>query len=388
MTDALAEPDPNPVRLLHVIWSGRIGGAERALYQLVREQSSDPDLEVGVLFARDEGEYVDSFKSLDCEVITLDLPHGHAVSALPQATRAMSPFQMHHFHSAEPLLMVASLRCRGARRFYTHRGGVFAYSRKQRIRYRVTGRLVRRFDGLSANTSHAADYASGLLGIDRARFEVTYNGLDFELLQPKREAASVRTGLGLGADEFVVGTAAHLRGWKRIDQLIAAVGSMNEDGIRLLVVGDGEDRPRLESCAADSGLDQRALFIGEQSDIVDYLQVMDAFCLPSNAAESFGNAAVEAMAMGLPTIVFADGGGLLEHVEPEHTGFVVADRYELERLLGRLMADPELGRAVGAEARSTVHERYSLRRAGAAYRELYGLGGSSTPVRMEQRAMR
>ena len=47
--------------------------------------------------------------------------------------------------------------------------------------------------------------------------------------------------------------------------------------------------------------------------IADYVQVMDAFCLPSTGLESFGNAAVEAMALGVPTVVFADGGGLVEH---------------------------------------------------------------------------
>ena len=68
--------------------------------------------------------------------------------------------------------------------------------------------------------------------------------------------------------------------------------------------------------------------------MASYLQVMDVFCLPSTALESFGNAAVEAMAAGLPTVVFADGGGLVEHIDDGQTGFVVADQKELEDTLG------------------------------------------------------
>jgi glycosyltransferase involved in cell wall biosynthesis len=87
---------------------------------------------------------------------------------------------------------------------------------------------------------------------------------------------------------------------------------------------------------------------------------MDVFCLPSTGLESFGNAAVEAMAVGLPTVVFADGGGLVEHIDDGETGFVVSDQQELEDTLRRLLADVELRRRVGDRARGVVRRRYSL----------------------------
>ena len=60
---------------------------------------------------------------------------------------------------------------------------------------------------------------------------------------------------------------------------------------------------------------------------------MDVFALPSGPEESFGNAAVEAMGVGLPTVVFADGGGLVEHVIDGETGFVVRDQAEFVQRL-------------------------------------------------------
>jgi glycosyltransferase involved in cell wall biosynthesis len=373
MTSRSGSNAPRATRLLHVLWSGRIGGAERAVYQLVRQQISDPDLDVGVLFATREGAYHEAVRSLGCEIVTLELPNARAVRAIPRAAHAMSSFDIHHFHSAEPVLMLASLRCKGVRRFYTHRGGAFDYPLKQRLRYFATGRLVSRFDGLSANTAHAVTYASRLLRIDRGRFTVTYNGLDFDLLRPERPREIVRGDLGLSDADFVVGTAANLRRWKRIDALIRAVGSMQDAPIRLLIVGDGPDRRRLEALAGSGRQDRRIIFTGEQKRIADYLLAMDAFCLPSTAAESFGNAAVEAMALGLPTVVFADGGGLLEHIRPDRTGFVVANGNELVPVLRRLMADPGLRQVIGKQARDSVRKRYTLDRAAQAYRELYGL---------------
>ena len=87
---------------------------------------------------------------------------------------------------------------------------------------------------------------------------------------------------------------------------------------------------------------------------------MDAFCLPSMSLKYFGNSLVEAMAMSLPSIVFSDGGGMLEHIQPDVTGFTVADVPELVTVIKRLLADSDLGRRVGKQASEFVRARYTL----------------------------
>ncbi|MDP9270169.1 MAG: glycosyltransferase family 4 protein [Chloroflexota bacterium] len=209
------------------------------------------------------------------------------------------------------------------------------------------------------------------MGIDRNEIAVTYNGLDFSLLDPTRPALEVRAELGLAADDFVLGTAAHLRRWKRIDRLLELLRAIQDPRLRLLVVGDGEDRARLEGVAGDLRLSDRAIFAGEQVQIGDYLQTMDAFCLPSMGLESFGNAAVEAAAVGVPTIVFADGGGTTEHIEPGETGFIVGDAQELAATMRRLLTDQGLRRRVGGQGRTAIRAKYSLEQAASRYEALY-----------------
>lgn len=361
-----------PLRVLHCLWKGEIGGVERAVYQLVREQLRDPSLTPALLFAQGGGLYHDYARQLGCPVIDLGLPHGHALGRVRAAASAMRRFDVHHFHSAEPVLMLASAMCRNALRVYTHRGGITDYPLRSRIRHALAGFLIRRFfHAFSGNTAHAARCASALYGVAEERIRVTYNGVDTALLVPRRPAGVVRDELELGADDFVLGTAANLKRWKRVERLLEAVVALREPTLRLLVVGDGPDRPRLEALASELGLDSRVVFAGLRPHVADYLQAMDAFCLPSTGLESFGNAAVEAMALGLPTIVFADGGGLVEHIEPDETGFVVADQAELEKALRRLLAEPGRGRELGTRARARVRERYTLERAARAYRALY-----------------
>jgi glycosyltransferase involved in cell wall biosynthesis len=181
----------------------------------------------------------------------------------------------------------------------------------------------------------------------------------------------VRDELELDQTNFVLGTAATLKPWKRIDRLVDLVAEMREPTLRVLVLGEGPEQERLRARAEQRQIARNVIFVGSTPNVADYLQVMDAFCLPSMGLESFGNAAVEAMGVGLPTIIFSDGGGMAEHIEDGRTGFVVPDNATLARTVARLMESLALRRRIGASAMEAVRARYTLARAVASYRALY-----------------
>jgi glycosyltransferase involved in cell wall biosynthesis len=374
--DGAVDTGPGKVlRVLHLLWSGETGGMERAVYQLAREQLASDSISPAVLFPGPRGPYYERLVQLGLPVTSLGLPHARSLGQLTVARRAMQGFDIHHFHAAEPLLMVASAGCRGTARVYTHRGGVGGDDTfKRRLRFRITGALLRSsFHAFSGNTAHGARAGAAFLRIDPDRFEVTYNGIDFSLLDPRRQPSEVRTELGL-TGEFVLGTAAILKSWKRIDRLLHALRALRETPgrpARLVVVGDGPERGRLEALARELGIAGDVTFTGLQDHVADYLQVMDAFCLPSSEKESFGNAAIEAMATGVPTIVFADSPGLLEHVDDGRTGFVVETQEELVEVLQRLRADAAAGADVARQGRDEIRARYTPARAARAYEQLY-----------------
>ena len=156
--------------------------------------------------------------------------------------------------------------------------------------------------------------------------------------------------------------------------------------VRCYILGDGPARPGLEEQVRRLGLQDRVIFTGKKERVGDYLQILDIFVLPSGPEESFGNSAVEAMGFGLPTIVFADGGGLTEHVDDGRTGFIVRDLDHLVETLRRLIDDPALRGRIGEAARQTMRGRYTGERMVERYNLLYtrdridsGGGPSSTP---------
>jgi len=367
------------------LWNGSVGGAERAVYQLVREQLRGDSVSPAVLFAQRGGPYWERMVALDCPTFCADLPSSRAFTRLAAVAELMRPFDLVHFHGAEPLYLLASLRCRGQRRVFTQRGGpADHYPPAKRLRYALTGAILRRsVHGLSGNTAHGARAGGQLFGIEPSRFAVTYNGIEFDLLEPTRPAEDVRAELGLAADGLVLGTASTLKDWKRVDRLVAALAAVDHPGLQLVVVGDGDELPRLKALADSLGVRSRTVFTGLVTDVANIVQCLDVFCLPSDGNESFGNAAVEAMALGVPTIVFSDGGGTPEHIDDGETGFIVDDEPQLHQALRRLLDDPALRASVGVAGRAAVRERYTPAAAAQRYERLYdaaaGGGRGSTP---------
>jgi N-acetyl-alpha-D-glucosaminyl L-malate synthase BshA len=127
---------------------------------------------------------------------------------------------------------------------------------------------------------------------------------------------------------------------------------------RLILVGDGPDRPDLERRVADEGLTDAVSFVGEQHNLVPWLSVADLFLLPS-AQESFGLAALEAMACHVP-VVASNVGGLPEIIEDGVTGFVCPpDAVDTMAERGvALLIDPALRARTTHAAAEIVRNRY------------------------------
>ena len=365
------ERSVNVDSILHVVWTMRIGGAERAVYQLVREQRRR-GLQADIAVASELGLYAERLQDTGATVHHLRCRGASDFRRSRRLTQIASRYRVVHVHGVEPLLIGAVARTKSAL-VYTHRGGLRSYGLRKRFRLAAASRHVRRFDVISGNTKHSAAVAARWLDLPIERVAVVPNGLDFELLEPTRPPGEVLSELPAASrsSSLVVGTAANLQGWKRVNLLLAAVAKCDID-IHCVILGDGPARDDLERLTRILGITDRVSFLGRKDHVADYLQFLHVFVLPSGPEESFGNAAVEAMGVGVPTIVFADGGGLIEHVTHSKTGLVVSSVEELAKALAMLEADPRLRGALGAAGRDFVRGTYTLDAVFERYAALYG----------------
>jgi N-acetyl-alpha-D-glucosaminyl L-malate synthase BshA len=127
---------------------------------------------------------------------------------------------------------------------------------------------------------------------------------------------------------------------------------------RLIMVGDGSERTNAEHRARCLGIYDQCSFVGKQPRIVDYLSASDVLLLPSDQ-ESFGLAALEAMACEVPVIA-SRVGGLPEVVTDGETGFLspVGDVDKMASDAARLLSDCKLRREMGQRARESAISRY------------------------------
>ena len=124
------------------------------------------------------------------------------------------------------------------------------------------------------------------------------------------------------------------------------------------MVGEGPERTVAERVAADLGVSSRVTFVGAITDVERVLASADAFLLPSDG-ESFGLAALEAMACGVP-VVGARAGGLPEVVTDGVDGILepVGAVEAMGARLAALLANPEAVAAMGAAGRAKVESTY------------------------------
>jgi|TARA_R100000501_G_scaffold1440_2_gene4365 glycosyltransferase involved in cell wall biosynthesis len=198
-------------------------------------------------------------------------------------------------------------------------------------------------------------------GIDTTRFE-------------KAPAADAIPGLDKRDGEIIVGTLAGLRPVKNLPRLVEAFAfatQMAQIPARLVIVGDGPERQRIEEAAVRAGVADRLVMPGFLADPSRYVGLFDIFALSSDS-EQFPISLVEAMAAGLPAastrvgdiegIVAAENRPLLART---------ADAEALGRGLARLMGDAQLRATVGAANRTKVRSEYDEAGMIASYRALY-----------------
>lgn len=145
------------------------------------------------------------------------------------------------------------------------------------------------------------------------------------------------------SNEKVICHVSNFRKVKRIeDVIIAFEGISKEMDVKLLLVGDGPERARLEQISRNSKFSKNIFFLGSLKSTKEVLNISDLFILPSSK-ESFGLSALEAMACGVPVIA-SDSGGIPEVISHGESGLLnsVGDTYQMTKNALKLLSNDSL----------------------------------------------
>lgn len=234
----------------------------------------------------------------------------------------------------------------------------FAFRAAERRAARVTTHFV------SVANAMTEQYLAAGIGRPE-QYTRIFSGFDLDPFLNAKNDPALRSKLGIGPDDFVIGKVARLFEHKGHEDLIAAVLGMAslQPKLKLLFVGDGKLRPKLEGLAAQS-LRGRVVFAGlvRPEEVPDYLGVMDAVVHLSRR-EGLARVLPQALAAGKPVVAY-DCDGAREVCLGNETGFLVpvGDLLSVSDRLEKLLEQPHTRECLGTRGRELVKEWFPTQR--------------------------
>ncbi len=260
----------------------------------------------------------------------------------------------------------------------TVHGWVFE-SRRATLYRQIDLACLRHYDRVICVSDALLDecLASGV-PLDRCR--VIENAIDLAQYDSSADRTSARATLGLPRDGHVVLAVGRLSPEKGFDVLIHAVDQLMIAGcdLRLLIAGEGNERPVLEDLIQRLGRDERVMLLGHVPDPRTLYAAADAFVLSSHR-EGLPNVLLEALVCRVPVLATAVGG-VPRVIADEQNGLLVnaGDTDGLTVALSRLLHNDALKAKLVAAGRQTVEDRYSfdvrMRKIVAVYDEVMHSG--------------
>ncbi len=365
-----------PLKILHICHSLNTGGLERIIVEMVR-CGPEHGFKCAVATLGMGGDLAGQVEELGCSWFSLDKGAGLDWRVVPRLARLASRWRADVLHAHnEGAGLYAGLAGRLSLRpaLCTRHGLSFGAGPRGQWLRRIAGLLCRKTVCVGRDVFRFAREQDRL---PASRLVLVYNGVDANGFRPDIDARTFwRKELGIAEQEKVVISVGRLAPEKDFNLLLDALVKLQAISAetKLVLVGDGPQRPALEAKVINLGLRDKVLFLGARSEIPGLLNAADLFAL-SSLSEGIPMALLEAMACALP-VASLEVGGTPEVVADGRSGLLVQSRQpdDLAKAISRILSDHEEARDMGLVGRARVLERFSLESMlnsyGALYREL------------------
>lgn len=364
---------PGPLGVMQLVLSLNPGGTERLVIDIVRSLAQTVASTVCCL--DEPGAWAAELERHGTEVVSVSRRPGfhpflgRQIARLAD-TRGVDVLHCHHY---SPFVygQLAALASRRLRVVFTEHGRLADAppSLKRRIVNPILGRLPSAIIAVSDDLKrHMVEE-----GLPAQRITVIRNGIDPGPRPTPADRSRARREFGFADGDVVIGTCGRLDPVKDLPTLLGAFRLVSDKcgSARLLIVGEGPERTRLEAHASAAGFAGRVTFAGYRSDVRALLPALDVYA-NSSIHEGVSLTLLEAMSAGLP-IVATRVGGTPEVIGDRQTGLLVPARSSaaLAAAIERLLCEPESRAALGGSARARVEREFTTSAMVARYLEMY-----------------
>jgi glycosyltransferase involved in cell wall biosynthesis len=352
------------MKIVHVVYSLEMGGAEILVAQLCRLQRANGH-DVSVIAYSNLGALGETLVADGIPVLVLgEAPFIKTFRRFWSELKTLHP-EVVHCHNPAPTLQAAiPARLTGAKCVLSTRHSLVAppYDLKEERTFNFVARFCDWIVGICDAT---CDNLRHTPGTHRSKIVRVYNGVDPVEPAPAGEWPEKR-----GFTMLFVGRLAPI---KSLHTLIraAVLAAPRVPGLQFWIVGHGHERQRLEDLVKELAAEDLVTFWGERLDVAGFFSVADVYCM-SSTSEGLPMSLLQAMSIGLPAIV-TDVGGMAEVVMNAHAGLAtpVGDSEAMAESIVRMASDEKRRMVFGDNARTAYGELFTLERMDAAYMELY-----------------
>ncbi len=236
--------------------------------------------------------------------------------------------------------------------------------------FEITRFAILKSDGITAVSGFLKEETVRDFRVPEERIDVIPNFIDPKIYHPGKKPCHRPTFSEKG--ESILMHVSNFRGVKRVTDVVEIFARVQKKRpSRLVMIGDGPDRPRASERAEELGVSDRVIFLGKHDSVDELLSCADVFLLPSEN-ESFGLAALEAMASGAP-VVATRTGGIPEVIADGEVGYLF-DVGDVEAMADGALAileDPERLSRFRQRAREVATTVFSADRVVPLYEDVY-----------------
>lgn len=348
------------MKILHVISSLELGGAQRLLSDMLPIMAKQHDVSL-LVNVQIHNELQEKIERAGVHVISLDKSDVYSFKNVFRIAKKMRGMDVVHVHLFPSLYWaaMASLFV-PAKLVYTEHST--SNKRRGKWYFRPVERFIyNRYSKIVAISSPVCKTLADWIGKDSddSKFDVVENGVDLSHFM-----ASARDGIFNPKKVIMVSRFAKSKDHSTV---IKAMQYIPAD-IQLILVGDGETMPECKELAERIRVDDRVHFVGAQSNVSSWLS--EAYIgVQSSHWEGFGLTAVEMMASGLPVIA-SNVEGLKQVVDGAGELFACGDERELAQIITSLLEDEDMYKDLQQKCLSRA-KRYSIHATVEAYLNIY-----------------
>jgi len=352
------------VKIIHLLYRATIGGTERTVFNLIREQLMN-NYEVICVILQDGGGFVEKYKSLLQEnLIALNINTFSGVFGLYKLLKTYDQNWIIHNH-VRNLKLGLILKLVTNKKVLTEHILTNQFKEVNPSVYKKLKLFYFLYEkDYTYITSVSTAVKNSLVnnfGIDIEKVKVIFNGIE-----------SCQSSIADYNGSFTIGNATHFEKIKNIDLFIAIAERLIEKdkNFKFLLIGDGTHKSRIKNNIQSKKLDKNIILLEPQENLTQFFEQLNLGLITS-FSETFSLFAAECLTRGIPVVASAVGG-LKEVVEDSNCGYLVNifDKQDFIEKILKLKNDKNLYRNFSHNARQRA-EKFSIENIFYDYHTLY-----------------